>query len=78
MKPFQPSVTFHIDTCHLICATNQMTGFYIKCNNGLKWVNVLNLLKVKKKNTGTNSVYIVVFAVAFLFFMLNNTFSKLL
>ena len=53
-----------------------MTGFYIKCNNGLKWVNVLNLLKVKKKNTGTNSVDVVVFAVAFLFLMLNNTFSK--
>ena len=25
-------VVFHIETSHLICFTNQMTGFYMKCN----------------------------------------------
>ena len=33
-----PSVAFHIETSHLVCSANQMTGFYIKCNNGLKRV----------------------------------------
>ena len=36
---FIPSVAFHIETSHLICRANQMTGFYIKCNTGLKWAN---------------------------------------
>ena len=38
-KPFQPSVAFHIETSHLFCRTKQMTGFYVKRSNGLKWVN---------------------------------------
>ena len=25
-------------TSNLICTTNQMTGFYMKCNTGQKWV----------------------------------------
>ena len=37
LHPFQPSATFHIETNHLICSSNQMTGFYMKCNIGLKW-----------------------------------------
>ena len=37
--PFHPTVAFHIETSHLICAVNQITGFCIKCNTGLKWVN---------------------------------------
>ena len=28
----QPSVAFHIETGHLNCSANQMTGFYIKYN----------------------------------------------
>ena len=40
INPFQPSVAFHIETCHLICSANQMTGLYIKCNTGLKWTKV--------------------------------------
>ena len=36
---FQPSVTFHVETSSLICSANQMTGFYMKCNTGLKWFN---------------------------------------
>ena len=35
---FQLGVVFRIETSHLICSTNQMTGFYTKCNTGLKWV----------------------------------------
>ena len=24
------------------CSANQMTGFYMKCNTGLKWVNCVS------------------------------------
>ena len=37
-NPFQPSVEIHIETSHLICTTNQMTGFHMKWNTRLKWV----------------------------------------
>ena len=37
---FQPSVAFDRETSHLICKANEMTGFYIKCNTGLQWVNL--------------------------------------
>ena len=33
---FQPSVAFDIKTSHLICRANQMNGFYVICNNGMK------------------------------------------
>ena len=39
-NPFHPSVAFHIETSHLICTANQMTGFYIKRNTGLKWIQL--------------------------------------
>ena len=36
---FRPvSAAFHVQTSHLICNANQITGFYMKCNNGLKRV----------------------------------------
>ena len=35
---FHPSVALHIKTSRLICIANQMTGFYMKCNAGLKWL----------------------------------------
>ena len=38
LNSLHPSVVFHIENNHLICKTNQMTGFYIQCNTGLKWV----------------------------------------
>ena len=38
-NPFQHCVACHIETSHLICSANQMTGFYIKYNTGIKWVN---------------------------------------
>ena len=28
----------YIETSLLTCTANQMTGFYMKCNIGLKWV----------------------------------------
>ena len=31
----QPSVAFPKEISHLICCANQMTGFYMKCNNGI-------------------------------------------
>ena len=37
VKPFQPIVAFYIETSHLFCSSKQMTGFYMKCNNRLKW-----------------------------------------
>ena len=37
-NPFQPSVSFNIETNHLICVAKQMTGFYTECNTGLNWV----------------------------------------
>ena len=45
-NPFQPSVAFHIKTNHLIFNANQMTGFFMKWNTGLKWDNDIFLLKV--------------------------------
>ena len=36
---FQPSVAFHIETSHLICNANQMSGFYMKSFTALKWVD---------------------------------------
>ena len=41
--PFQPSVAIHLETSHLICSANQMTGFYMNCNPELNWVNLYDL-----------------------------------
>ena len=38
INPFQPSVVFHIEASHLHCRAKQMTGFYMRCNIRLKWV----------------------------------------
>ena len=50
-NPFQPSVEFHIETSHLFCRAKQMTGFYMKHKNGLKWAKNKTLLV----RTGRNS-----------------------
>ena len=42
LNPFQPSVAVHIKTSHLFCRSKQMTGFYMKCNTGLKGVKLEN------------------------------------
>ena len=39
---FQPSVAFHIETSHLFSRAKQMTGFYMKFNNALKWVSKID------------------------------------
>ena len=41
IKQFKPSVAFCIKTSHLICCVNQVNGFYMKCNTGLKWFTYL-------------------------------------
>ena len=41
-KPFQLSVAVHLETSHLICNTNEMTDFYMKCNTGLKWQKIFH------------------------------------
>ena len=48
-KTVQPS-TSHIETSHLICCANQMTGFYMKCNAWLRWVKMVNLLEIFCEN----------------------------
>ena len=35
---FQPRVAYHTETSHLIYRAKQITSFYMKRNNGLKWV----------------------------------------
>ena len=44
-KPFPLCVVFHIETSHFICSANQMIGFYIKCNTGLKKANLVSCNK---------------------------------
>ena len=46
VKSSQPSVPFHIETFHLICTANQITGFYMKYNPALKRVKWDTLLKL--------------------------------
>ena len=38
---FSPVLAFHIETSHLVWTANQMTGFYMKCNAGVNWINHL-------------------------------------
>ena len=44
INPFQPNVTFHIETIHLFCRAKKMTGFNMKHNTGLKWINYVTLV----------------------------------
>ena len=39
INQFQLRATFHMETSHSIYCANQMTGFYLGCNTGWKWVN---------------------------------------
>ena len=59
-KPSQPSDVSHIETSHLIHSANQMAGFYMKHNNGLKWVKFKDdtpagnyMFKVNNRKTKT-------------------------
>ena len=38
IKPFHPSLAFHIETSHLIFRANQITGLYMKWDPGLECV----------------------------------------
>ena len=38
INQFQPRFALYVETSHLICCANQMTGFYMKYNTGIKWV----------------------------------------
>ena len=42
VNPFQPCVAFHTETSHLVRRGEQMTGFYMKRDTRLKWVNPLH------------------------------------
>ena len=37
--PFQSSVEFHVENSYLLYRPKQMTGFYMKQDTGLTWVN---------------------------------------
>lgn len=37
LKPFKFSAAVHVETIHLICNTNEIAGFYMKCKTELKW-----------------------------------------
>ena len=67
-NPFQVSVAFHTETSHLICSVSQMTGFYMKYNPDLKWINMAvtyalkysstkNFRKMSKKKTATELLF---------------------
>ena len=56
VNPFQPSVAFHIETSHLICNANQMTGFYIECNTGLKWLNGFRVFDILRSSLKRDSL----------------------
>ena len=39
---FLPSVASHKETSYFICSADKVTGFYMKCNTGLKYVYFQN------------------------------------
>ena len=50
-KPIQPSVALHMETSYLICIANEVIGFYITCNTGLKLINQKSRMNpTRKKN----------------------------
>ena len=51
VNPLQPSGAFYIKTSHLICCPNEMTGFYMKRNTWLKWINkgIKNVITLDRK-----------------------------
>ena len=50
INSFQPIFAFLIETSHLFCSTKQLTGFYMKCSTGMKWVNQSTFQKLRKKS----------------------------
>ena len=43
INTFEQNVTFNIETTHLFCRAKKMTGFNMKRNTGLKWINYVTL-----------------------------------
>ena len=39
LNSIQPCIALHLETSHLLWTAEELTGFYMKCNTGLKWVN---------------------------------------
>ena len=55
INPFQPSLAFHTETSHLFCSADQMTGFYMECNTGLKWIKgICKLFAIRQKCESQN------------------------
>ena len=52
INPFQPSVAFPIETRHLICTANKMTGFYMKYNIELERFNMFIWLAPENLDLG--------------------------
>ena len=50
---FPNTPAFHIETSHLFCRAKQITGFYMKRNTGLKWVNIQSSCFQKKLRAGS-------------------------
>ena len=48
INPFQPTVSFHIETSHLICSVNQVTCFNMKCNTWLRWVKIFSWIMFRR------------------------------
>ena len=44
INPFQPTVTLHIQTSHLICSVNEVTCFDMKWNIWLRQVKIFSLI----------------------------------
>ena len=58
-----PGVAFHIETSHLVCSTNQITGFYMKCNTRLKWGKWMLDTTCKVSKYGVFSGFIFLYSV---------------
>ena len=72
-NPFQPSVAFDIETSHS-WLWPVMTGFYMKCNSGLKWVDQAFLILTSKRYLPTGFRFVSI-DLKFTVVSLDNCFS---
>ena len=49
---FLSNIPFHVETSHLICSANQMTGLYMTSNTEIKWIKA-NVPIISKTLDGT-------------------------
>ena len=63
---YHPKVALHTETSHLICTSNQIIGFYKKCNTGLTWVNektiCISVFQIKYPYYYTKKLYAFLFS----------------